>query len=267
MRRITAALLLCLFPLATLPADIADVAKKVQQAEAVPDERRPVEIEDDSEADDGDGSFAEFVFGVFGLVWLWNNLGTTYGPYPHAPEGYVLWQDAEGESPPGGRDQRYSTDAQAFELKGFGRGAWARLEGRFFRFIGPYAEVWTLDDGHAVQYSSRLGGQVSLFNADGFNWFLYGQYVHWFGAIERDGSGFGSVMRSYPVKPLSLEWRAGVQTFDGFVVGASEVSIGALIGRFEPYVGYRWWNLGTGGDSSVDIGAWSGAFAGLRAHF
>jgi hypothetical protein len=267
MKRLTALLLLAASLAQPLLADVAKFNDKVAQAEAVPDKEAEAPP---AKADDGDHPLALFILQALGYVWLLN-LVATFGDYPYDDGGYVRWPDFANQPESGlalaaGRDQRFRLDAAGFELKGYGRGAWMALDTRLFRFFGPYAEVWTLNDGKALETSARLGAQIDLFQSDPFALALYGQWTGWFGSLRRQGGTFGLVARSLPFKPLTLEARLGAQYFDGFRIGEAEYSAGLALGRWEPYIGYRFWSLGSGGSESVVIGAYEGVNLGLRLH-
>jgi hypothetical protein len=264
MKYLRCVVVFCLFPLFSLDADIAEFNEKVKEAEESPKTEREERANTENMEEN---PFADAIFALFRIIWAANNLNTRYGEYPYEPSGYIRWRDENGEPRAGDRLGWFGADIQSFTLDGYGHGIWARLEGHFLPFFGPYLETWHLTDGGAFQNAFRLGGLIPLFQSAPFSMSVYGQWNYWYGSLERNGGALGLEIRSYPVKPLAFSWRGGFQAFENFQIGESELKIGIVLGRWEPFIGWRSWALQTGGENPTVVAFKQGYFAGLRAYF
>ena len=114
-------------------ADLSDFRKDVEQAEQADPEEDAAEEDDE----DDEGSFLwDFFWQIFSVVWMANNMTTTYGSYPYSADGYILWADVEdygGDdyhyTPTGRRSHWFTTEAEALSLDGLGRGVRLTLKG------------------------------------------------------------------------------------------------------------------------------------------
>lgn len=255
-----------------LAADISDFAEDVERAESSNTSEEEDEWED-GEENDGDDFFSQLIVELFKLIWIANNTSSTYGDFPYSENGYILWADLEYNDwteeyeliPTGERDYWYTADLQYMHVGGIGTGALATFKGHFFRFIGPYFEAWTLQDGKDTQSAFRLGILFSLFQSDPFSMSFYGQYQRWMGVLDRQGGTYGLEYRLYPFEPLSIQIRTGVQAFENFQMGELEVQGGVVFDRFELLAGWRWWDLRN--LESLLIAEYQGPYFGARVHF
>jgi hypothetical protein len=247
-----------------LYADLGSFREKIEEEEK-PREKPPEQEKPKSPPrenrrhDDGDGdaSLWELLFHVFFFA-LEANLSTTYGPYPYCEDGYIR---RDGEEPDGKqKNYFFNASASGFYLHGMGGGSWLSFSGNLLRFIGPYADVYAVSDGREVLYGWRAGMHLSLIQSEGFNLAYYLQYQMWLGFMYRNMTVMGLEFRIYPVKPLSLRSKLGVQLLGSGGLGEAELEAGFLIQAWELYAGYRWWSAFGGGRP------WHGPFLGLRRH-
>jgi len=257
MNKFAALLLTALLASGPAWADLNDLKDDVKTEEKKTDEAQK-DTKDEaaptaSSSSSGSDPVAEFVARLVVLAWAADNVWTTYEDYPYAGEapGFVRWPEATGSisseglglKDRGGRNGYLTASLTGFGLDGYGAGAWASLEGHFYRFIGPYLETWTLADGSQRLGGYRLGATFSLIQADPFNLSVYGQFNGWYGVVNRQGGAVGLQLRTYPFRPLVLEARLGGQLFEKFSVSEGEFQLGWLFGRYEVVAGVRSWTI------------------------
>lgn len=146
-----------------------------------------------------------------------------------------------------------------------GNAAFGRISGKLFRFLGPEIEVKRLkdkNDDHLDYFA--LGINIPVVQFSGFSPDLYIQRAMLRGIIERKGVSYGIIVNSYPVSPLSMMLRIGVQSYENIngkefknvELHDYEYRIGVILNRFEIFAAYR-----HVGSDSADI---KGPLAGIK---
>lgn len=179
---------------------------------------------------------AEFFADIFSLIWAGNNLFVTFDTYPYATSPHYLKTQSIFSALSGTdvfaeeKSSRFAVDVSAFSYIGEAYGARARFEGFLWKCIGPVFELntyrvqeaQTTEDAFFASrwvtntqlLNLRLGGELSLLQTNPLSIMLEVQWTHFFGTYlpAQDGIVLGIILRSYPTKPLLLEWRGNIQT-------------------------------------------------------
>jgi hypothetical protein len=206
-----------------------------------------------SSSDSSDDSCAEMCI-LFLPIWIEANASLKYSSYPYSheqnnficnyPDEEYVNQcfDDEGSSwyltlESGGQ---YAFDN--------GNAGFARLSGKIFKFFGPEFEFKRLvDDNNDKLDYYAFGINIPIFQFSGFSPDIYVQASYLRGVIERDGISYGIIINSYPIDPISLMFRFGVQSF-GNIKGEDygsmdfydyEGRLGIIFYRLEIFGGYR----------------------------
>jgi hypothetical protein len=275
--RLFCLLILGFFPLYALQADLDAFKDHIEETEKNHAETQTGESEESDASDEGSNSFAAFLLKLFGWIWLYNNIYLHYGPYPYCQEGYIQrlpipisgFQERNPLVPLGvdkGKYYWFSTGLSAFYVQDMGGGSWVSFSGNGYKFIGPYGDLFFISDGTTFLNGIRAGVHLSLLQFNPFNASLYLQYQMWTGLLFRHSGDFGLEFRLYPVKPLSLRAKAGIQAFEFFSLGEVELEAGFMFKAWEGFAGYRWWTL-TEEASPEQSFSWSGPYLGIRRYF
>lgn len=186
--------------------------------------------------------FTELILDLITGVWFVNNALVTFEPYPYAAEGkYLVFGDLNAESnfsssyisegqeleateeaePVKTRVFRFAADTGMFWMNGLSVGNETRFEGYLFKFIGPIVEN-TLYCKTPEQFGQngndagnlRLGAEFAIFQTNMLSGAFFIEWDHWYGSLKADGVALGLIARSYPIKPLMIEWRGMVHDFN-----------------------------------------------------
>ncbi|MHB9292605.1 hypothetical protein Holit_01706 [Hollandina sp. SP2] len=125
--------------------------------------------------------------------------------------------------------------------------------------------MFFISDGKTFLNGIRAGIQVSLVQGNPFNASLYFQYQMWTGILFRHSGDLGLEFRLYPVKPLTLRAKVGIQAFEFFSLGEAELEAGFMLNAWEIFTGYRWWTLTE--TSPEHFFSWNGPYLGIRRYF
>ncbi len=145
------------------------------------------------------------------------------------------------------KDFYFAFDAGGQYAFGNGSGAFLALSGKIFKFIGPLIEVKRIWDGKDYLGQYAFGVNFPLCQFSGFMPDIYIQKIFLKGVLDRSGIGYGFILNSFPVKPLSFMIRIGMQSY-GNIKGQKygsmdfydyEARIGFLINRYELFAGYK----------------------------
>ncbi|TVQ96226.1 MAG: hypothetical protein EA403_17015 [Spirochaetaceae bacterium] len=222
-------ILALLFPpmaFADLSAFRRDVEREESRNREAPrpqEERRA----DKPNHNENDNSFGNFLFQITVLAWAAHNGAVVYTGYPYAlsSPGYrnfigYDWNRWERTGDPM-RRRSDETRRYWFELAGGGiasddgsYGGFASLQGRFFPFLGPDADYRIYFDGETQLQLFTVGLDLALIQHDYFLWSIYGKGAFFRGELERNGAAFGTSLRSYIARPVSLVLRFGGISFD-----------------------------------------------------
>ncbi len=219
------------------------------------------------------------------ISYYWLNTVDFYDyPYWELDNGksnkYVIRGEAEGDgiklSDPGFNDNRFSVDTSFVYLHDFGYGNETRFEGLLFPYYGPCFENLVLyhnADNKAVFATSafkgnlKLGGQLSLIQSDLLSVNFTLQYATWYGkdvSELKNGVAWGFCMRSYPKKPVALEWRFDSQHYGDSVVFESNLQAGILNGSNEVFAAWKTMNIN---HDEFGYARTDGLTLGFRHHF
>ncbi|MDR3114459.1 MAG: hypothetical protein LBU25_02955 [Treponema sp.] len=264
-------LLLGLLPPYSLKADLDAFKNRIEETEKDKTEAPP-QSEESGSSEEGSSSFAGFLFNLFRWIWFYNNTYIHYGMYPYCQAGYIQRPRMLPEVTPmvpsaaeTGKYYWFSTGLSAFYLQDMGGGSWVSFSGNGYKFIGPYGDLFLISDGKDLLTGIRAGIHFSLLQFNPFNASLYLQYQVWTGLLFRQGGDFGLEFRFYPVKPLTLRAKVGIQAFELFSLGETELEAGFMFKAFEGFAGYRWWTLT---EASVEQSlSWKGPYLGIRRYF
>jgi hypothetical protein len=258
--------LFMLIPGVSLHADLDAFKDYIEAAESAPKEESP-------SGENEDNGFSEFLFKIFIMLWYYNNNYLSYAAHPYDGAGYIRrpWTkhpEVMDYFPEEEEEKNYwlSTSLSSMYMRGMGAGPWFSFSGNLYKFIGPYADAWLLTDREDILNGIRLGMHFSLLQFNGFNMSLYGQWQLWYGLMVRHAGVFGVEFRLYPVKPLSLRVKLGIQSFEYFSFGEAEFEAGFMIRAWEIFGGYRTWGF-LDEDLASPGYPWSGPYLGVRRYF
>ena len=173
--------------------------------------------------DDNDSTFTqilfEIIFDICDQIWIFSHMNADYDIAPFATRSSYI--DFKEESWQTEKFYRYTFETGAFFFpKDLTVGNESRIEGITYKFFGPVFEntVFTSLKPAAnkkfwLEGNLRLGGQLNLLNFNMLNIALNMQWTHWYGSKTIDGMCMGFTFRSYPVKPVLLEWRTNWQAY------------------------------------------------------
>ena len=238
---------------------------------------------------DSDSGLFEFLVEMIALGWVLNNFPVKYTSYPYKYDSpkYLNWNSkiteelndalaaVTDEPQPETRRYRYSLSDSFFYLGDLGTGNEFCFEGLFFPVIGPYFEnlALTEQDGwfHNTYGNIRLGGQLALISSNIFSATGIIQWSRWYGntseILKSNGLSLGMDLRSYPIKPICLQWKFSWQTFtEDVYIYDSLLSAGILIDRLEIFAGWKVLEVGNTEHKSLSK-TWQGASAGCRLYF
>ena len=244
--------------------------------------------------------FTELLVEIMTGVWLVNNITVSFQPYPYAAEGkYLMFGDfgassnfeAAYESKDSSFEKniepsetvktrvfRFAADTSLFWMDGFDIGNESRFEGYLFKFFGPVFEN-TLYCKNASLFgvngndagNLRLGGELALIQTNMISAAFVIQWDHWYGSVKADGVNFGFIVRSYPIKPLLLEWRPQfhclTENAQDLFMFESILEVGFMVWRnFEVFASWR--HIDTRQYKSwFNNTFYNGISAGIRVHF
>lgn len=160
-----------------------------------------------------------------------------------------------------------------------------RFEGYFYKFFGPVfehslfgknnafaADTFTSFGGlnhDAAAGNLKFGGQISLIHSNFFDASCHFQWAYWYGNFRNQndlhGFNFGLILRSYPVKPVLIEWRFNWQSFGDYYssVYDSHLELGFMLNS--PLEIYAAWKYRS---DSVFLNSDAHGFAaGIKYHF
>lgn len=176
-----------------------------------------------------DYTIFDFFGEIFEILWLFNNIGVTFDRYPYYSGPYIniygitdeyYYYEGDGDD----EDEYYYYEPVnsaykdfRFEIESstafmFNTGLLVeevRFEGYFWKFFGPdisHTSYWKI---FTSEYTGnlRIGGEFSWVQTNLFNFSTSFQWDHWYGTKKLDGLNVGLIVRSYPISPVTLEWR------------------------------------------------------------
>ena len=199
------------------------------------------------------------------LLWLESHMNCSFDEYPYANGNkYIIHQDflSTTEDDYFNMDfddkfYRFTFETGIFSLPELNYfGSETRIEGYIYKFFGPVFENLIFTKGSFFDGSSndnlignlRLGGTFNLVNFNPINIAINVQWTHWYGAATNNGVTFGIIARSYPVKPLMLEWRGNWQILDKTnynsdsdpCIFESHLEAGIMSGRIEIFAAWKY---------------------------
>lgn len=220
-----------------------------------------------------ESTFSDFIGDVFGMLWLFNNIGVTFDDYPYSDGRYLnfftqkmfafsdefYFDDSDGSGnfknpPKKNKEQSYrfalETGIFYFTSEKI-MGNESRFEGYIWKFFGPVFENTLYANKNSFSDFSenfcgnlRLGGQFSLIHSNFFDTSFFMQWTYWYGqSLKLSGFNFGFIVRSYPIKPALFEWRCNFQCFDytDSIIFDSHLELGIeLNSPFEVYVAWKY---------------------------
>lgn len=243
---------------------------------------------------DDDVETAEDLFGTFvilviigiGIAYYWLNT-VQFFDYPYdensspADGNYVTrgYLDGIFYKDPGFNRSRFSLDSSLVYLHGFGLGNETRFEGLLFPYIGPYFENLALYNFQSGKYdfsergvrdNLKIGGQLSLIQSNLLITNLLVQYTSWYSPqfdFLHKGCAVGILLRSYPVKPLVIEWKLSSQNYPhSFTVFESDFHLGVMRKDYEVFASWKLLSFSNSEDESFGDD-FSGLTLGLRKYF
>lgn len=214
--------------------------------------------------DESDNIFAEILADLFFLFWFEENAMINYEDYPYEFDNsylvYALQTDDEtGELLPieGTSINRFSVSSDLFYTTNLGYGINSEFESILVKFFGPVINNKTyipFNSSRNEQSSDILCGKVdlglrlSIFQTNPISMYCLWQYSYWYGDSipyyidNRHGLSFALEFKSYPVKPLVLNF-----TFKTLAPFNSNInydecifSAGYMFNRFELYATYNY---------------------------
>ncbi|MCR4954259.1 MAG: hypothetical protein K6A43_09315 [Treponema sp.] len=234
--------------------------------------------------------FSDICCAVLELLWLDNHLNMEFDEYPYANESkYIIYDgvlsDSEAEVldvSSNGKFYRYTLESGAFYFPEHALiGNETRLEGYIYKFFGPVIEN-TLYFGNGGSNNSnyysqndilrgnlRIGGTFNFVNFNIINIAANFQWTYWYGAKNHNGVNTGVIVRSYPFKPVLIEWRGNWQVLDSPHYNSetdpcileSHLELGFMAARYEAYAAWKY--IYDGYLNTQD----SGIALGLKVHF
>ena len=214
--------------------------------------------------EEADSMFAWLIaLGVIavGVAYYWLNT-VRFFDYPYqddenvspADGKYIARGSLEGLifTDPGYNRNRFALDTSLIYLHDFGLGNETRFEGLLFPYFGPYFENLALYNFHTGDFdflqkgfrdNVKVGGQISVLQTDILSALVLIQYTTWRGegfSDFRTGCNFGVILRSYPIKPLVLEWKMGSHNYKhGFMVFESNLQLGIMRKAYEIFASWK----------------------------
>lgn len=270
--------------IATLPvfADIDSFTDSVEESneDAQKDNGHYAKKQTHSSSSSCSDCCSDGVVEILFTLWMLDNGAVTFEPYPYATDDkYMHFNSLTGNDTSSffgdgwsDRSFRYTVATSAVYTKDIGFGNESCLEGYIFKCIGPLFENIIYTDLKEVTGNVKLGGQMALLQSNPLSILLYGQWTHWYGKVgeELPKSGFsgGFILRSYPVKPLVVEWKLGWQSFgeDYTNFMESDVRLGVMINRVELFASWKYMNI-SNDTTSLIYSENNGVTLGTRLYF
>ena len=167
---------------------------------------------------------------------------------------------------------RFSLGTSLVYLNELGIGNESTFEGLFFPYFGPYFENLALYSREGFCDNIKLGGQLSLLQTNLLSINFLALYTSWFGqGMEdfRNGYGLGLVLRSYPIKPLVVEWKFNFQNYShDFEVFESNLQAGFMLSRYEFFAAWKVLSFSnTSKNNACHFGNFHGFTIGTRVYF
>ena len=227
-------------------------------------------------------SFTDLIIEILGILWGYNNLGVTYDNYPYATSPKYMCFDssnmADFDLAFGNHFYRFALDTSFFSDFGLWMGNSTRFEGLLWKFFGPVIELNsffnTTDDVPLLQESGykanlRIGGDFALIQTNPLSAFFYMQWNHYINIDLANSLIVGFIVRSYPIKPVLIEWRVNWQVLqeedfpgtDG-IFFESHLEAGAMVAG--PLQVFAAWNFKSYPGFNYKG---HGVEAGVRLHF
>ena len=241
--------------------------------------------EDEEKANDLFATLIALMVIGLGIAYYWLNT-VRFFDYPYcensspADGNYITRGSLEGLTftNPGFNRTRFAFDSSLVFLNRFGLGNETRFEGLLFPYIGPYFEnlaLYNFQSGDfdytqkGLRDNLRTGGQLSLLQTNILSVNFLVQYATWFGKDFDDfknGVAVGILLRSYPINPLVLEWKACVQDFGDFSFFDWDLHLGIMREAYEYFVALKFWGVSDSQDD-FENDASIGMSLGFRRYF
>ena len=210
---------------------------------------------------------------VFVYLLLYNNLYSTYDEFPYAySDNYVvLTNDMSQKSYRGELEFGLSYFPQADSYL-----ADVRLEALIWKFFGPVVEYQFVGNYLTPFNQSQernyfynrllLGGQLSIFQTSILSMSGVVQWSCFHSNYYLDGLTLGYIFRSYPVKPIVIEWRGSftINNDDSFI-NEQTVELGIMQDRMEMFIAYKLFEYTLSNESDFNFD--HGISAGAKFHF
>ena len=199
-------------------------------------------------------TLTEIIIEILGWLWGYNNLGVTYDYYPYATSARYLCFDSTADTFDltfANHFYRFALDASCFYDIGLWFGSSVRFEGLIWKFFGPVIEwnSYFKTDGSNPYLTAdgykgniRVGGDLSLVQTNPITILFYMQWNHYINIPLDDSLDLGFILRSYPIKPVLIEWRVNWQFLNEFnhTFFESHLEAGAMVAG--PLEAFAAWN-------------------------
>ncbi len=247
---------------APLFADLDDFKKDVESEENRSRQEGSSSSEEGNSSGGGGGNpIARFLLEITVIAWAVHNSGVYYSPYPFSepmsyssglivrPRSFINYDftgmevkagGGKAEVRPGGRPHKkywFEVSSGALMTEDGDYGAMASLQGRFTPFFGPDIDYRLIFDGSDELHITTAGLDFSIMQNDFLTWTVYGKGAFFNGVMERSGGAFGSWIRTYPFKPVSLHLRAGGIVFPEITFGQVEAKLNLHLGKLIIFAG------------------------------
>ena len=196
------------------------------------------------------GIFLEVFLDIMEEFWIESHIHADYDVAPYATRNYYVGYKESTDK----ADKFYRFQ---FETGNFyfpysqSIGNESRIEGIAWKFFGPVFEHVIYTDAREVfrkgrfpiDGNLRLGLTWNIINFNIINLAYNLQWTFWYGSRIMNGLCEGLILRSYPIKPLLIEYRANWQHIftDGYDSSShmfeSHLEVGFMVGKHEELFG------------------------------
>ncbi len=222
-------------------------------------------------------SLFELFLDLFFTMSLLNNWSISFDYYPYATSDYYIDALSAGDTSEfPQKDFRFNIEAAAiYHPNSMILSPEVRFEGYIFKFFGPIFEnknYFTFGEQQFYKGNLRLGGQIAVIQSFIFSMGVSCQWSYYYGAPagfkNLSAVNWGIIFKSYPFKPIVLEYRINITDLlgqspikdiicDPNTMFESHLELGIMLNSpFEIYTAWRYYQDGLRQkkEHTVDVG-------------